>query len=139
MKKSNQSIKVVEDYFKAFQQGKSNQVLELFHDDCLIVSVKDENRPKKQLHGTYRTKLEAQQFIANIMALFNTQKFDVERIVAQDNIVFANGSFVHEVKATGKMFASDWVQLSVIADGKIKEYRFYEDSAAFVDASMVEQ
>ncbi|SHG57621.1 nuclear transport factor 2 family protein [Flagellimonas flava] len=137
MKKSNQNIQVVENYFNAFQQGKIDQVLDSFHDDCLIVSVKDENRPKKQLHGTYKTKSEAQQFIANIVDLFDTKKFEVERIVAQNNIVFANGSFVHEVKATGKMFVSDWVQLSVIADGKIKEYRFYEDSAAFVKASAV--
>ena len=137
MEKSNRNIQVVNDYFTAFQNGNSNQVLDSFHEDCLIVSVKEQQRYKEQLHGIYKTKKEAKQFIDNILALFNTKSFEVERIVAQDNVVFANGSFSHELKATGKMFVSDWVQLSIIEDDKIKEYRFYEDSAAFVEASTV--
>ena len=137
MEKTNRNVQVVRDYFTAFQNGNITQVLESFHEDCLIVSVKEQQRPKEQLHGTYRTKKEAKQFIANILALFNTKSFEVERIMAQDKVVFAQGSFSHEVRATGKLFNSDWVQLSIIEDDKIKEYRFYEDSAAFVEASKV--
>ncbi|MDO5980971.1 nuclear transport factor 2 family protein [Flavivirga spongiicola] len=135
MNNSENSIKVVQDYFKAFQNGDIDNVLNLFHDNCLIVSVKDQEREKEQLHGTYRTKEEATQFIANIINLFNTKEFVVERVVGNENVVFANGKFTHEVKATGKLFVSDWTQLSIIEDNKIKEYRFYEDSAAFVIAS----
>ena len=54
---------------------------------------------------------------------------------AGDNLVIANGTFSHEVKTTGKLFNSTWVQLCIIADEKIKEFRFYEDSAAFITAS----
>ena len=49
----------------------------------------------------------------------------------------SNGTFSHEVKTTGKLFNSSWVQLCIIENNKIKEYRFYEDSAAFVAASTV--
>tara|TARA_B100000809_G_scaffold91232_1_gene89750 strand:+ start:422 stop:1390 length:969 start_codon:yes stop_codon:yes gene_type:complete len=133
--KKKQHVDVVQDYFNAFQNGNMEQVLNSFHPDCYIVSVKEEERPKEQLHGIYRTKDEVKQFFNNINSLFNTKDFTMEHISsAGDNLVIANGTFSHEVKATGKLFNSAWVQLCVIEDEKIKEYRFYEDSAAFVEA-----
>ena len=135
-KKSN--VEVVQDFFKSFQKGNMEQVLNSFHTDCYIVSVKEEERPKEQLHGIYRTKEEAKQFLNNITSTFNTKDFTVQHISsAGDNLVMANGTFSHEVKATGKLFNSTWVLRCIIADGKIKEYRFYEDSAAFIAASAV--
>ncbi|WP_106792183.1 nuclear transport factor 2 family protein [Aquimarina sp. Aq78] len=135
MKNTENSSTVVHDYFNAFQNGNMDKVVNLFHENCLIVSVRDQERKKDQLHGTYRTKEEAKQFIANIVNSFTTKEFSVERVISEGNVVFANGKFSHEVKATGKLFISDWAQISIIEDGKIKEYRFYEDSAAFVKTS----
>ena len=134
IKKNN--VEVVQDYFNSFKNGDIKQVLNSFHSDCYIVSVKEEERPKEQLHGIYRTKEEAKQFLNNITSTFNTKDFTVQHISsAGDNLVMANGTFSHEVKATGKLFNSTWVNLCIIADEKIKEYRFYEDSAAFITAS----
>ncbi len=134
IKKSN--VAVLTGFFNAFQTGDMKEVLESFHQDCYIVSVKEEERSKEQLHGIYRTKHEAKQFLTNITSLFNTKNFTVQQLSsAGDNRIVANGTFSHEVKATGKLFNSTWVQLCIIEDEKIKEYRFYEDSAAFVTAS----
>lgn len=133
-KKDN--VEVVQEYFNGFQNGDMKQVLNSFHPDCYIVSVKEEERPKEQLHGIYRTKDEAKQFLNNITSLFNTKDFTVEHVLsAGKNMVMASGTFSHELKSTGKLFNSTWVQLCIIKDEKIKEYRFYEDSAAFVEAS----
>ena len=134
--KSN--VEVVQDFFNSFQKGNMEQVLNSFHPDCYIVSVKEEERPKEQLHGIYRTKEEAKQFLNNITSTFNTKDFTVQHISsARGNLVMANGTFSHEVKTTGKLFNSTWVNLCIIENEKIKEYRFYEDSAAFVAASTV--
>lgn len=131
-----QNVEVVQDYFNSFQNGDMEQVLNLFHPDCYIVSVKEEERSKEQLHGIYRTKKEAKEFLNRITSLFNTKQFIVKHISsAGGNLVLANGTFSHEVKATGKLFNSAWVQLCVVENQKIKEYRFYEDSEAFVIAS----
>jgi len=131
-----QNVEIVQEYFNSFQNGNMEQVLNSFHPDCYIVSVKEEERSKEQLHGIYRTKDEAKQFLLNITSLFITKDFTVKHISsAGDNLVMSNGTFSHEVKATGKLFNSAWVQLCIIEDEKIKEYRFYEDSAAFVTAS----
>lgn len=137
MKNTTDSIEVVHNYFNAFQNGDIDQVLNSFHENCLIVSVRDQEREKEQLHGRYKTKEEAKQFISNIVNSFNTKEFIVERVVGEGNVIFANGKFSHEVKTTGKLFISDWTQISIIKDNKIMEYRFYEDSAAFVEASQV--
>ncbi|SHJ20270.1 NAD(P)H-dependent oxidoreductase [Aquimarina spongiae] len=136
-KKTN--AEVVQAYFNAFQQGDLEAVLNVFHPDCYIVSVKEEERPTEQLHGIYRTRKEAKQFLNNIVALFETKSFVVETVVeAADNLVVAKGTFSHLVKSSGKLFNSNWVQLCVIEDEMIKEYRFYEDSAALIEASTIE-
>ncbi len=66
---------------------------------------------------------------------FDTQAFHVDRVIGAGDVAFASGSFVHLVRATGKAFRSDWALRCLIEDGKIREYRFFEDSAAYVEAS----
>lgn len=137
LKKTNKEV--VQSYFDAFQQGDLDAVHDVFHPDCYIVSVKEEERLKEQLHGIYRTRKEARQFLKNIVSLFETKAFIVETILeAGDNLVVAKGTFSHLVRSSGKLFNSNWVQLCVVEDEMIKEYRFYEDSAALIEASTTE-
>jgi len=131
---SNKSV--VENYFEAFSTGDLERVLRIFHPDCLIVSVHERVRKAGQLHGAYRSRAQAREFLDNIAGLFETQHFEVATIMEGDNnVVYASGTFIHKVKATGKPFYSSWVQRSIIEDGMIKEYRFYEDSAAYEKAA----
>ncbi|WP_299710409.1 NAD(P)H-dependent oxidoreductase [uncultured Tenacibaculum sp.] len=128
--------KVVKSYFDAFTKGDLNSVLNTFHPNCYIVSVKEEERSTETLHGIYRSREEAKQFLNNIVSLFETKDFTVDTITeAENNIVIAKGTFSHLVRDSGKLFNSNWIQYCVIEDQMIKEYRFYEDSAALVKAS----
>ncbi len=130
--KDSENKQVVAGYFRAFGQGDMEAVRAHFHPECKIVSVRDTKREAEQLHGTYSGLAEAGDFLNNIARLFETEAFDVKSLMeAEENVVYAHGSFAHKVKATGNMFYSDWVQRCVISDGKIREYRFYEDSAAY--------
>ena len=122
---------VVKKYFNAFTSGDMQTVLDSFHENCKIISVRETPRETSQLHGVYNGKIEAKQFLENIGSLFTTEEFKVENIIGEGNLIYANGNFLHRIKVTNKLFASDWVQRCIIEDGKIKEYRFYEDSAAF--------
>lgn len=139
--KSNKGV--VQNYFNAFQRGDLEGVLDIFHPSCYIVSVKEEERPTEQLHGIYRTRQEAKQFLKNIVTLFETKDFTVDTVFeAEKNVVVSKGTFSHLVKSSGKLFNSNWVQWCLVEDGMIKEYRFYEDSAALLEASkneLVEQ
>ncbi|WP_109299983.1 NAD(P)H-dependent oxidoreductase [Aquimarina sp. AU474] len=130
---------VVESYFNAFTSGNLDKVLTIFHPNAYIVSVKEEERSTEKLHGIYRTREEAKQFLKNIVALFETKEFTVDTVVeAEGNLVIAKGKFSHLVKSSGKLFNSNWVQLCIIKDEMIKEYRFYEDSAALIEASSIQ-
>lgn len=127
---------VIENYFNAFSKGDIAAVLRIFHPECLIVSVREGERGNGQLHGSYRSRAEASEFLANISRLFETKSFTVESIMeGNKHVVYANGTFVHKVKATAKLFYSTWVQRCIIENGMIKEYRFYEDSAAYEEAA----
>ena len=75
------------------------------------------------------------EFISNLGNSFDTKAFSVDHIVGEGNVAFASGKFTHQVKSTGKPYASDWSLMCVIQDGKILEYHFYEDSASFVLAN----
>ena len=132
---SNKSV--VKRYFKAFSKGDMDSVLEIFHPECLIVSVKEGGRTEGQLHGSYRSRKQAKDFLNNITNLFDTKNFQVQSIMeGEKSVVYANGTFTHKVKATGKLFHSTWVQRCIIQDAMIKEYRFYEDSAAYEKAAV---
>jgi len=132
MMKNSENINVIENYFNAFSKGDMEEVLKIFHPNCLIVSVREGKRLLGQLHGSYMTRIEAKVFLENIQSLFVPKNFEVETIMeGKNNVVYANGTFSHIVRATGKLFYSTWVQRCIIEDGMIKEYRFYEDSAAF--------
>ena len=129
---NSENKQVVASYFEAFGRGDMEAVRAHFHPNCKIISVREGSRVEGQLHGSYQGLDEAKTFLGNIARLFNTQSFEVKSLmVGEASVVYAHGSFAHEVKATGNLFESDWVQRCVIADGKIIEYRFYEDSAAY--------
>lgn len=135
MKNKKGDIHVIENYFNAFKKGDLKAVLNCFHPECKIISVKDQVRQQGELHGTYHGLKDAQEFLNIIISLFETESFEIDKIIEADDLVYANGQFTHRVKATGKLFYSEWVQRCIIKDGKIKEYRFYEDSAALMIAN----
>jgi NAD(P)H-dependent FMN reductase len=133
LQKSN--VDVVKTYFDAFSEGRTTDVIQLFHPQCYIVSVKEEERNEGALHGIYHGREEVGEFLSNISNMFQTKSFLVKEVCSSGgNLVLARGNFSHLVRSTGKLFNSDWVQLCWIQDGMIKEYRFYEDSAALIAA-----
>lgn len=126
---------VVQDFFNAFSNGDFSGVMNSFHDSCTVVAVRDSQRTGTQIYGTYKGKEGAKTFLTNLGNAFDTKAFSVDHIIGDDQISFANGSFTHVVKSTGKPFRSDWALMCVIKDGKILEYRFFEDSEKYSEAS----
>ena len=99
------------------------------------MSIREGERNGVQLYGTYKGKNGVKEFISNLGNAFDTKSFSVEAIISEGNIAFASGKFTHIVKSTGKGFSSDWALMCVTKDDQILEYRFYEDSAKFVEAN----
>jgi uncharacterized protein len=133
--KMSSSADVVRGFFAAFGKGDADGVINSFHPEVAITAVRRAERKPDQLYGTYAGREGAKAFLVALGKTFDTQAFSVANVIGEGGIAFANGSFVHKVRTTGKPFASDWALMCVVKEGKILEYHFYEDSAAYVDAS----
>lgn len=129
------SADVVRSFFAAFGKGDVDGVVDTFHPEAEIVAVRRSGRKDGELYGRYAGKEGAKAFVATLGKTFDTKAFSVDRIGGDGELAFANGSFTHHVRATGRPFHSDWALVCVVREGKIREYRFFEDSAAFAEAS----
>lgn len=135
MNNKRDSAAVVREFFAAFGQGRLDQLLALFDAHAVIEAVRGGSRTTGKPYGRYQGRDGAQEFLNGLGATFETKEFAVDGVVSDGEIAFASGRFAHVVKATGKVFRSEWALRCVVRGGLIQEYRFYEDSLAFVEAS----
>src|SRR5687767_7288925 len=98
---STNGSKIVKDFFAAFGRGDLDGVVASFHPRAEIIAVRAGSRGDGQLHGSYEGTDGARTFVTTLGALFQTQAFEVNAVVAESNVVFASGDFVHIVKSTG--------------------------------------
>lgn len=129
------SADVVKEFFSAFGQGQLDKLAALFERDAVVQAVRSSPRVKGQLYGSYRGPEGVKEFVAGLGSTFNTKEFVVDGVVGEGETAFASGRFVHEVKTTGKLFHSDWALRCLVREGKIVEYRFFEDSQSFAQAA----
>ena len=61
-------------------------------------------------------------------------EFEPQEFFAQDDMVVVLGHYAFRVKSTGSDVATDWVHAFTLTEGKISNFRGYEDSAAVVAA-----
>jgi uncharacterized protein len=129
------SAEVVRGFFAAFGKGDADGIINSFHPEVTITAVRKAERRPDQLYGTYSGRDGVKALLSLLGKTFETQAFSVANVIGEGAVTFANGSFAHKVKSTGRPFASDWALMCVVKEGQILEYHFYEDSAAYVDAS----
>lgn len=138
MSQHTSSVEVVKGFFAAFGKGDVDGVVAAFHPRAQIVAVRKAPRKDGGVYGAYSGQEGARAFVASLGGAFDTQAFAVDVVVGEGNVAFASGSFTHKLKSTGKLFSSDWALKCVVEEGRILEYHFYEDSAAYAEASRTE-
>ncbi len=128
---NNQSIKPVEHFFAAFGKGDLDGLLDTMHPD---VKIEVEGPASIPHYRTYNGKDGARSFIQDLGSNLQTQQFEVQSLLGDENVVMAAGVFKHVVISTGKVFQSSWALRCEIKDDKIAHYRFYENTAAALEA-----
>jgi ketosteroid isomerase-like protein len=131
---SRDGTEIVKDFFAAFARGDVEGVVAAFHPQAEIVAVRPGPRAAGQLYGRYEGTAGARAFVETLGTLLQTQAFSVDDVIGDARVAFASGDFLHIVKATGKPYRSSWALRCDLADGKIRRYRFFEDSASYVEA-----
>lgn len=136
MKQIISSKDVLKAFFTAFGNGDFQGILNTFHPDVEVTAVRNAEPKEGSPFGNYKGIEGLKNFLSNLGNVFNTKAFVVENVIDEGNITFANGSFVHEVKPTGKLYQSEWSLMCELKDNKIIAYKFFEDSQKFHEANL---
>lgn len=128
------STQTLRRFFAAFARGDGEAVVATFDPSATLTAVRSGPRQPREVYGTYVGAAGVREFVANLGGAFETQNFAVDRIASEGEVAAAHGSFTHLVKSTGRLFRSDWALVCTVREGRIVDYRFFEDSAALVAA-----
>ncbi len=118
---------VVDEFFTAFGVGDLDHALSLAHKNIEIVATGPKSVP---WYGTYHGRDGFQQFLERLGGYTETEKFSVDRLISEQETVFAAGHLKHRITSTENVFESDWALRCAVRDGAIIEYQFFENTAA---------
>ncbi len=118
---------LVHRLFAAFGQT-PDAVLALFAPDGEIVAVRPDAEPGHPLYGTHHGPEAIRGVLAAFAATFEPELFEIDDVVETADRAWASGRLRYRVRATGRLFAGDWALKLELRDGRIRRYRFFEDS-----------
>mgnify|MGYP001560960047 FL=1 len=118
---------LVHRLFAAFGTS-SDAVLALFAPDGEIVAVRPDAEDSHPLYGTHRGPEAIRGVLAAFATTFEPELFEIDDVVETADRAWASGRFRYRVRATGRPFAGEWALKLELRDGRIRRYRFFEDS-----------
>ena len=128
-----ENTQVVKDAYAAFQRG----------DVAAIVNSCDENVEWHGVIGTEgvlpqsgrrRGRAEVAEFFKQVAETTDFTSFEPKEFVAQADKVVALGSYSARLKPSGQTYASDWVMVFTVRNGKVTGFQEFSDSAQLVRA-----
>jgi ketosteroid isomerase-like protein len=84
--------------------------------------------------GNWKTPAQVQDFFKLVAEYEGFTDFSPRDFHAVDDKVFVLGHYAGLIKKTGKPFASDWIHVFTIHNGKVLSFREFNDSHQFVAA-----
>jgi hypothetical protein len=84
--------------------------------------------------GEHRGKEGVAQFFKSLGQSLEPQQFDLYEYITQGDKVVVLGYQKGLAKPTGKPYEIEFVHVWTVQDGKLAEFRVYNDTAALVDA-----
>jgi ketosteroid isomerase-like protein len=119
---------VVEEYFRLLGEGEVEKAITLLAEPLdWFTPGSTELIPWM---GRRTTHDEVREFFRQAYAHMTPQKFEVHRIVVEDDFAVVLGHFQYQVNATATSFASDFALELRVSDGLITRYHMHEDSYA---------
>jgi uncharacterized protein len=126
-----ENTKLVQQGYQYFKNGNIPALLDILSDtvewvfpDLKGVAVTGARRGRKEVAEFYTTLAETQE----------TLSFEPREFIAQGDKVVVLGHYSFRVKATGKIFESDWAEVFTIKNGKIARFQEYANTAAAIGA-----
>ncbi|MFD7016301.1 nuclear transport factor 2 family protein [Streptomyces sp. NPDC059161] len=126
------TTETIQEFFTRFGAGDLTALLDLFTDE---VDWNVAGSATVPWTGRRSTKDELAAFFQSAgEEVEATERFEVDRIVADGDTGIALGRFIHVIRRTGKKFSSEFALHIAVADGRIRLYHMFEDGHAAAEA-----
>jgi ketosteroid isomerase-like protein len=125
-------VQVVQELYAAFGRADMPAILDLLDEavDCYFVG-----RPQDfPFAGQRQGHAQMVDFFATIAATCDVLEFGPHEVMALGDHVLVLGHEQVRIKATGRIFATDWAHLFTVRAGKVVRLREFYDTAAMAEA-----
>lgn len=127
------NTKVVQDAYAAYGRGDIRSLLTLLSDDVEWEGVIGAG-PNVPSRGLHKGRQQVATFFEQIAATADFKRFEPQEFVAENDSVVVLGFYEVVIKQTGRRFASDWVMVFKLRDGRIVRFREFTDSLGLTSA-----
>ncbi len=122
---------IVQQAYNNFKTGNIQALLDQMSDDVTWQLPEIEGVP---VAGKRNGRNGVREFFATLARDQDVIEFEPREFVAQGNKVVSLGHYKWRVKANGREYASDFVHIFTLRDGKIVAFREHFDSAVVAAA-----
>jgi ketosteroid isomerase-like protein len=126
----NANIDLIKNIYASFGRGDIDSIIAVLKDD---VQWEQPEHPDIPYGGSRKGKAAVREFFKAVGQV-DVISFEPLDYVADGDRVLAIGRWKGRVRATGKTFLSEWVMSWIVRNGKVTQFRAYEDTAALVAA-----
>ena len=123
-----QNTKVVQEAYAAFGRGDVQGVLDTLQPDVAWQPITGASAAVP-MAGARRGTAAVGEFFATLAKSLTFEVFEPREFVAQGDKVVVLGYYKAKT-ASGRAFASDWVMIFTVANGKVARFQEFTDVAA---------
>jgi len=133
--KERRNLQVIQTFISAIGSGQTQRALDLLAEDVYWESPVSLNPPAELTWARPRHGPEqVLEYIRDMWSVVQPYVMDTMSVLAQGDQVVIEGRHQCQVRATGKFYDHQWVQVFTLRDGLIVSHRQYYDTAALVEA-----
>jgi ketosteroid isomerase-like protein len=125
-----QNIEVLQRAYEAFGRGDIETVLAQFDDTIEWFSPGPADLP---ISGTRRGRQQVADFFRVLDELFEYERFEPKKFIAQGDDVVVLGEETFRIRATGTRIELEWAQVCEMKNGKVMRFHEYVDVSAVVE------
>ncbi len=129
---SNPNVAMVQGLYATFGRADVAAILAVLDPNVdWTVNGRSSDYP---VFGNWKTPAGVQDFFKLVAEYENFTEFSPRDIYAADDKVFVLGHYAGKINKTGKSYASDWIHIFTVRNGKVLSFREFNDSHQFVAA-----
>lgn len=129
-----ENTKIVRDAYAAFGRRDVPAMLASMSDDVDWEGVVGAG-PNVPTRGVRKGHQQVAKFFEQMAATADFKRFEPRDFLADGDKVVVLGFYESVIKATGRPFASEWVMVFTLRDGKVVRFREFTDTVALSAAS----